>query len=307
MIDNRIRIKKLYESLDDIYFVYCFLDTRKPGEYIFEDYKFEFEPIYIGKGKGVRPQRHFTLYRRYNTRFYSKMNSIISSGNKPEFILLSSGLTEKESFEFEKFFIKIIGRIENGGTLTNLSDGGEGQSGFNHSEKTKKKMSEVRKGKKLKPLSDEAKLKISISKIGKPSKLKGINFDDLYGEERSNLIKSKISKAGLKRIGEKNPMFGKNHTEHTKQKISQNQVKRFGESNPNFGREYKEEEKTFDTWQLTNINGEEYIINNLNKFCLDNNLNPSCMRDIYYGRMKKHKDWIKVEKLTDNVKKKTPK
>jgi hypothetical protein len=307
MIDSKIKIKKFYESLDDIYFVYCFLDTRKPGEYIFEDYKFEFEPIYIGKGKGIRPQRHFTLYKRYNTRFYSKMNSIISSGNKPEFILLSSGLTEKESFEFEKFFIKIIGRIENGGTLTNLSDGGEGQSGFRHSEKTKKKMSEVRKCKKLKPLSDEAKLKISISKIGKPSKLKGISFDDLYGEEKSNLIKSKMSNAGLKRIGEKNPMFGKNHTEYTKQKISQNQVRRFGESNPNFGREYKEEEKTFDTWRLTNINGEEHIINNLNKFCLDNNLNPSCMRDIYYGRMKKHKDWIKVEKLTDNVKKKTPK
>jgi len=302
-----MKINKFYESLDNIYFVYCFLDTRKPGEYIFENYKFDFEPIYVGKGKGIRPNRHFTLYKRYNTRFYNKMNSIISSGNKPEFILLCSGLSEKESFDYEKFFIKIIGRIEQGGTLTNLTDGGEGQSGFKFSEESKKKMSEIRKGKKLKPLSDESKLKISISKIGKPSKLKGISFDDLYGEERSNLIKSKMSKAGLKRIGEKNPMFGKNHTEYSKQKISQNQVRRFGESNPNFGREYEEEEKTFDTWRLTNINGEEYIINNLNKFCLDNNLNPSCMRDIYYGRMKKHKEWVKVEKLTDNVKKKTPK
>jgi len=302
-----MRINKFYESLDNIYFVYCFLDTRKPGEYIYEDYRFDFEPIYVGKGKGIRPQRHFTLYKRYNTRFYSKMYSIISSGNKPEFILLSSGLTEQESLDCERFFIKTIGRIEQGGTLTNLSDGGEGQSGFKFSEESKKKMSEARKGRKGNPLSDESKLKISLSKIGKPSKLRGISLYDLHGDEKSNLIKLKMSKAASKRTGERNSMFGKNHTDDSKQKMSSNRVKKFGEENPNFGRVYKEEEKTYDSWRLTNENGDQIIINNLSKFCLENNLNPSCMRDIFYGRMKKHKGWIKVEKLTDNVKKKTPK
>jgi len=28
------------------------------------------------------------------------------------------------------------------------------------------------------------------------------------------------------------------------------------------------------------------------------------MRDIFYGRMKKHKQWIKVNKITNNVKQK---
>jgi hypothetical protein len=300
-------IKKFYESLENVYFVYCFLDTRNPGEYIYGDYKFDFEPIYIGKGKGIRPERHFILYKKYNTRFYSKMKSIISSGNKPEFILLKSDLSEKESFEIERYFINLIGRIENGGNLTNLSDGGEGQSGFKHSEETKRKMSEKRMGKKLEPLSDEVKLKISISKIGKPSKIKGINLIELHGEEKANLIKNKMSNAATSRTGEKNSMYGKRHKESSREKMSKNRVKKFGENNPNFGREYKEEEKTFDTWKLTNTNGEEVIINNLNKFCLENGLNASCVRDIYYGRMKSHKGWIKVEKLTDNVKKKSPK
>jgi hypothetical protein len=300
-------VKRLYESFENVYFVYCFLDTRKPGEYIYGDYKFDFEPIYVGKGKGIRPERHFVLYKKYNNRFYSKMSSIISSGNKPEFILLRSNLSEKESFELERYFINLIGRIENGGNLTNLSDGGEGQSGFRHSEKTKRKMSEKRSGRKLKPLSDETKLKISISKIGKPSKLKGMSFDDRFGTEVSNEIKNKMSKSASEKTGEKNSMYGKKHKESSKEKMSKNRVKKFGEDNPNFGREYKEEEKTFDTWKLTNIDGEEFIINNLNKFCLENGLNPSCMRDINYGRMKNHKGWIKVEKLTDNVKKKTPK
>jgi hypothetical protein len=288
------------------YFVYCFLDKRKPGEYIHGDYVFDFEPIYIGKGKGNRPNRHYYLYKRYNTRFYSKMKSIILDGFNPEFILISSNLSEKDSLELEISLISTIGRIENGGTLTNLTDGGNGQSGFKFSEESKKKMSEKRLGKKHGPTSDETKLKISISKIGKPSKIKGLSFEDLHGEEKSNDIKMKMSISASKRTGEKNSMYGKNHKEESKEKMSLNTIKRFGEYNPNFGREYKEEEKTYDTWHIVNINGEGLIIDNLNKFCSENNLNPSCMRDIHYGRMKNHKGWIKVEKLTDNVKKKNP-
>jgi hypothetical protein len=45
------------ESLD-VYFIYCFLDPRKPGDFIYDDLKFDYEPIYIGKGKGIRPKRH---------------------------------------------------------------------------------------------------------------------------------------------------------------------------------------------------------------------------------------------------------
>jgi len=285
-----------------IYFVYCFMDTRKPDKYEFGDFIIDFEPIYIGKGKGKRPYRHYILYKTCNTRFYSKMKSIADDGFKSEFILLKENLSEEEAFIHEKNIISLIGRIENGGTLTNLTDGGEGQSGLKFSEETKKKMSITKTGKKLGKMSEEAKLNLSIAKTGIPSKLKGMKLEEIVGVEKAKEIKMKCSETGSKRIGASNGMYGKNHSEESKEKMSKNLVRKFGKDNPNYGREYTEEEKTFDTWRLTNIDGSEVVADNLNKFCRENNLNASCMRDIYYGRMRSHKGWIKVEKLSNNIK-----
>ena len=114
----------------DNYVVYCYLDPRKPGIFLFDNFKFDYEPIYIGKGKPNRPQRHLTLYKTNNNRFYSKLQSIIESGLTPEYKIIKSDLTEEKSFEYEKYFIELIGRIGNNGTLTNLTNGGEVSSGF---------------------------------------------------------------------------------------------------------------------------------------------------------------------------------
>jgi len=296
-------IKSFLESLD-IYFVYCFLDPRKPGDFIYGDLKFDYEPIYIGKGKGIRPQRHFTLYKNYNTRFYSKLSSIINSDMQPMYLTIRDNLLEKEAFEYEKFFIKLIGRMENGGVLTNLTDGGEGQSGFKFSDESKKKMSMSRLGKKKKPMSDIGRLNISLSKIGKISLKKGKTLEEIVGVERSNDIKKKMSDSAKERIGDKNSMFGRKHSDESKEKMSINTIKRFGSDNPIFGRERSEYEKIYDTWELTDKDGNVVIVDNLSKFCRENNLNPSCMRDLSYGTAKSHKNWVKVTKLTNNVKKK---
>ena len=112
-----------------------------------------------------------------------------------------------------------------------------------------------------------------------------------------------MSIKGKGRIGSKNSMFGKHHSKETIEKI-RNKPKKFGIDNPNYHREYTEEQKTSDEWKLRNTEGVEIVIKNLCNFCKENNLNSTCMRDIYYGRQKKHKNWISVEKLTDNVKKK---
>lgn len=40
-------------ELKDFY-VYVYLDPRKSGEYIYDDLKFNYEPFYVGKGRGDR-------------------------------------------------------------------------------------------------------------------------------------------------------------------------------------------------------------------------------------------------------------
>jgi group I intron endonuclease len=302
-------IRRFNEDLDELqYFVYCFLDTRKPGKYTFDDITFEYEPIYIGKGKGIRPKRHLTLYKSYNNRFYSKLSSMINSGVEPIYITIKDKLSEEDAFKYEKYFISLIGRIENGGTLTNLSDGGEGQSGFKFSDETKKNMSINRTGEGNsmfgKSHTDDTKLKISLSKKGKISVNKGKKLEDIVGIDKASEIRDKLSKVASERVGRKNHMFGKKHKEESIEKMRTNRIKLFGEDNPSFGRERKENEKVYDSWELTDKDGNVIVVDNLNKFCRENGLNASCMRDLYYGTAKTHKKWIKVVKLTDNVKKK---
>jgi len=258
------------------YFVYCFLDTRKPGKYEYGDVIFNYEPIYIGKGKGNRAKRHFILYKKYNTRFYSKMMSIIKDDFEPEISYLMKNLSEKDAFSLEKYYIELIGRKEYGGTLTNLTDGGDGQSGI-FSDESKRKMSKSHLGEKNamfnKKHTDAAKLKISLSKKGKESTFKN--------KKHSVESKEKMSSKAKLRTGEKNSMFNKKHSDESKEKMSTNRIKKFGEENPNFGREYKESEKTFDTWKLTDKDDNVVIIDNLSKYCRENDYNPSCIKKLY--------------------------
>lgn len=130
-------------------------------------------------------------------------------------------------------------------------------------------MSIKRLGTKIGPMSDETKINISLSKIGKPSGFKG--------KTHKQESKDKLSSLAKERTGDRNGMFGKKH---------------------------KEESKISDQWELTDIDGNKITITNLNKFCKDNNLNANCMKSISYGIRKRHKNWIKVKKLTN--KKKTP-
>lgn len=234
--------------------VYIFLDHRKPGNYIYDDLKFDYEPIYVGKGNIDRPNRHKDFYKyinKYNNKykclFYSKIISIINDTNIfPNYIFYKTGLTYNESNDIEINLIKKIGRIQNGGILTNMTDGGDGQSeGYKPSEETKRKMSIIMTGRKLRPMSEETKRKIS-----------------------------EINKCKCR--GEKNGNFGKKITDYHKNKISESNRKKY---------------------ELIDINGNKTIVNNLPKFCKDNNLSLSCIRNVISGHSKKYEKWISIKKI----------
>lgn len=282
--------------------VYVFLDHRKSGNYVYENLKFDFEPIYVGKGNLNRPDRHKNLYKKYNSRFYSKIKSIVNETNIfPNYIIYKENLTEDEANTEEIQLISKIKRMDNGGPLTNLSDGGDGQSGWKMSEETKKKKSLSMKGKKRGPLSEETKIKISNSKKGKSS----YNL----GKKMSDETKEKMSKAKKgKYTGEKNPNFGKMLSEERKKQQSDKMKgKMTGDKNPNYKNKNHINVVIKDTWQLINDKNEIIIVQSLSNFCKINNYTLSCMLDLYNGRRKSnYKEWVKIIKLTNNIKKKKP-
>ena len=85
---NGIQGKKKLQSVQDVkvltgtelerndFYVYVWLDPRKPGEYKYGKYMFDHEPIYVGKGyknRGLRFKR-----RECNSFLKRKLNKILS-------------------------------------------------------------------------------------------------------------------------------------------------------------------------------------------------------------------------------------
>ena len=91
-------------------------------------------PYYVGKGE--------------KDRIYKKRKGEVKPPNdKTRIIFLKQNLTEQEAFKHEIYMIAVFGRKDLGtGILRNKTNGGEGTSGFSHTEETKNKMSEAHKG-----------------------------------------------------------------------------------------------------------------------------------------------------------------
>lgn len=105
--------------------------------------------FYIGKGS---KRRAWKTHRRNN-----HWKSVVEKHGNFGVEILANWKTEEEAFDHEMFLINCF--KEMGHLLTNKTDGGEGASGYKHSEKTKLKMKHV--------TSKETKQKISLARQGK--------------------------------------------------------------------------------------------------------------------------------------------
>lgn len=107
------------------------------GFYIYLYYEPTFAlPFYVGKGKDDRAWQHLQPSCWKLTPFYNKVKSLIDQGIQPEIEIIDQNLLESEAFALEKVYIQHWGHIPNG-PLLNVTDGGDGISGHQHTEETR--------------------------------------------------------------------------------------------------------------------------------------------------------------------------
>lgn len=189
------------------YYVYAFLDPFKPGEFIYDNIRFDFEPFYIGKGRGDRIRTSIIPHKSSPYK-RNKILKIIKDGLKPLSIIVKKDLSSEESKKLEIEIIKKIGRRDMGeGTLTNLTDGGDGRiNGKNNEESILKSIEKLKK----------------IAKQRKEMGLDKHTPEMVYHLRQINL-------------GENNPMFGKTHSEEIKETHS---IRISGINHPMFGKKH---------------------------------------------------------------------
>jgi hypothetical protein len=211
------------------YYVYIYFDPRIKSSFKYGELEFEYEPFYVGKGKGQRYLSH--LKQKADTYKVRKIKSIRSAGYEPFMIKYKDGLSEKEAYDLEIELIKTIGRknlrtgplanIHDGGTFGTASGATNGFYGKHHTKETKEKQ---RIGYE-KYFSDPIKKKEWLKKTRKERKL-------VESKGFSGMLHSKESKEKMsfpKQIGRENSQFGTCWITKNKEnkKIKRNELKSF--------------------------------------------------------------------------------
>jgi hypothetical protein len=167
-------------------------------------------PYYIGKGK-CKTQRHL------------HPGHYVPIPPEERILILKNNISEDEAIKHEIYLISIFGRKDNNtGILRNLTDGGDGKSGWKASKETCDKISKSLMGRKRTPeqiekhrmsmlgrkLSEEHKRKIGEGGKGKKMSPETIEKMKVAAKKRGN------NRAGTK------------HSQETKEKMRQSHLKR---------------------------------------------------------------------------------
>lgn len=154
------------------------------------------EVFYVGKGTRT-PLKQYIRANTTNRRNIFWKRIVAKAGYDVE--VVADFFREADAFTLEQQLIAQYKRSVDGGTLCNLTSGGEGHSGLSPSQETRRKMSEKAKG-KAKP--DHVRIAVSAAQRGIPN-----------SPEQNAEHSRRMSGAG-------NPWYGKNRTDSFVEKIS---------------------------------------------------------------------------------------
>lgn len=162
--------------------------------YVYVLFRPDGRPCYVGKGKGERIGQHARLGGRHVNKHLSRI--IKSAGGDLPGVKVVEDVSEAEALNTEKEFIRAIGRELHGGPLVNLTDGGEGLSGY----KTPPEVIEKRRIMSLFITEDtRAKLSANLRQRGQHENaiaaLKAANFGRVFSAE----TRAKIGAASRKK------------------------------------------------------------------------------------------------------------
>lgn len=153
--------------------------------------------LYVGKSYNVnrRWKQHQNIASNGKQKYpkdYQYLHSAISKYGKQNFVIKTIGSYELENDAFDNE-IKYITQLQSEGyKLYNLTNGGEGMSGYKFSDESKQKMSLANKGRKR---SEETKRNISIARKGNTNRL-GIPHTVEYRQRMSLAVSKSLMSYG---------------------------------------------------------------------------------------------------------------
>jgi hypothetical protein len=144
------------------------------------------EPFYIGIGSDIDYKRAFSKHSR--NKYWNRIVNV----SEYEVEIIMDDLSKDEAKQKEIEFIALYGKkINKNGSLTNISDGGDGNAGGKHTEEAKRKIAEANKLKDYSSFdrsftkTKEYKEKISLIN-------KGRKMPDSMRQKTSERMKNRI-------------------------------------------------------------------------------------------------------------------
>ena len=195
------------------YYVYVYLDPRKPGSFTYGDLFFDFEPFYIGEGRGDRDTQHlrdlFSFKGKKKTHKNNTLKAIVRQNLTPVILHLHENLSQAEAWRKEVERISLIGRhCVKEGPLTNTHLGGHGgaqpdeirkQAGLKIAQRWKEG---AYKNKVETPMSEEQKEKLRQAHLGKKQTPEQVarRFEARAGYQHSEETKRRIQEGQDKEL-----------------------------------------------------------------------------------------------------------